>query len=1011
MSVGQIERKTQDRIIKIFQGDKLNYTYIGNWEEREGNSNIENELLIKYLKGKYDNNLINKSINQLEKVATNQSKSLYDINQEVYRFLRYGISVKENVGDKKQTIYLINWNDPEKNDFYIAEEVTIKGQHDKRPDIVLYVNGIALAVLELKRSTISVTEGIRQNLDNQKPEFIRNFFGTIQLVMAGNDPEGLSYGVIETPEKYYLTWKEDIGIRNKLESSLVALCNKRRFLEIIHDFIVFDRGEKKVCRHHQYFGVKATQERLKKREGGIIWHTQGSGKTLVMIWIAKWIREHINDSRVLIVTDREELDGQIEDRFFGVNEVIYRTKSGKDLTKQINNPEPWLICSLIHKFRRNSPSDYDEYLEDAFSNLPKDFKPKGDIYVFVDECHRTQSGKLHEAMKKIIPNVIFIGFTGTPLLKKDKKNSLEVFGGYIHTYKYDQAVDDKVILDLQYEARKIDQKLTSKERVDRWFEAKTKGLTDYARVELKKKWGTMQKVLSSQERLEQIVGDIMLDMETKPRLLSGRGNAILVAGTIYEACKYWEIFQKSGLKKCAIISSYDPHINSIKGETVSLDEDTDNILKHEIYKKMLDGKDIDEFEREAKEKFVKQPEQMKLLIVVDKLLTGFDAPPASYLYIDKSMKDHGLFQAICRVNRLDGEDKDYGYIIDYKDLFKSLEKSIIDYTSEAFDGYDKNDVKGLLKNRIIIAKEKLISSLETVRTLCEPVKPPKETQDYIDFFAPEENLKETAQRRVALYKITSSLVQAYSNLANEMAEAGYSRSESTKIKNQVTHYANVRNEIKLASGDYIDLKAYEPAMRYLLDTYISAKESEKISTFDDLTLVEMIVKSGIESAIQKMPENIKKNKRTISEVIENNMRRLITEEKPTNPKYFERMSVLLKAIINERKKNIIKYEEYLKKIAELCKKVKNRSDDIEYPKNIDTKTKRIMYDNLDNDEQLALTIDDAIITSKPDGWRGSQIKERTVFLAIKKAFKKFGIQDEEKAKAIFEIAKVPRNGY
>src|SRR3989304_1313195 len=334
MSVGQIERKTQDRVIKLFQ-DKLNYTYLGNWEERQDNSNIEKELLTKFLKGKYNDDLIKKAISLLEKIATNQSKSLYDINKEVYSFLRYGISVKENVGDKKETIHLINWKEPEKNDFYIAEEVTVKGRNDKRPDVVLYVNGIALGVLELKRSIISVAEGIRQNLDNQKPEFIRNFFATIQLVMAGNDSEGLRYGVIETAEKYYLTWKEDTGIRNKLDSHLSVLCNKKRLLELIHDFIVFDRGEKKICRHNQYFGVQATQERLKKREGGIIWHTQGSGKTLIMVWIAKWIRENIDDSRVLIITDREELDEQIKDRFFGVDETIYQTESGKDLITQL----------------------------------------------------------------------------------------------------------------------------------------------------------------------------------------------------------------------------------------------------------------------------------------------------------------------------------------------------------------------------------------------------------------------------------------------------------------------------------------------------------------------------------------------------------------------------------------------------------------------------------------------------------------------------------------------------
>ncbi len=401
MSVGQVERKTQERILKLFT-EKLEYIYLGNWEERADNSNVELELLAKFLKGKYDDILIKKAISEFQKVATNQNKGLYDINKEVYSLLRFGVQVKENVGENKQTVRLIDWADPAKNDFYIAEEVTIKGQHDKRPDIVLYVNGIAVAVLELKRSTVSVAEGIRQNLDNQKDIFIKNFFATNQLVMAGNDTEGLRYGVVLTPEKYYLTWKEENEFRNRLDKHLFAMCNKRRLLELIHDFIVFDAGLKKICRHNQYFGVKAAQERVQQREGGIVWHTQGSGKSLIMIWLAKWIREHIRDSRVLIITDREELDGQIEKFFMSVNETIYRTKSGRDLIKRLDEALPWLLCSLIHKFGKNNELDYDEYLNDIFASLPKDFKVKGDLYVFVDECHRTQSGKLHEAMRKII---------------------------------------------------------------------------------------------------------------------------------------------------------------------------------------------------------------------------------------------------------------------------------------------------------------------------------------------------------------------------------------------------------------------------------------------------------------------------------------------------------------------------------------------------------------------------------------------------------------------------------
>ena len=432
-TVGQIEKKTQERVIKLFR-NSLGYKYLGNWEDRESNSNIEEEILHAYLKGKgYTETVINKALYDLDKTAGDQNKSLYDVNKEVYTLLRYGVPVREEAGQNKQNVELIDWKHPLKNQFAIAEEVTVKGEHDKRPDIVLYVNGIALGVLELKRSTISVSEGIRQNLDNQKPIFIKQFFATVQLVMAGNDTEGLRYGAVDTKEKYYLNWKEESDTARLLDKQLLQLCQKERLLEIIHDFIVFDRGQKKLCRHSQYFGVRAAQSHVRKREGGIIWHTQGSGKSLVMVWLAKWIRENVKDARVLIITDRDELDKQIEKVFIGVGENIVRTKpkdgksGGKVLLEALNEANPWLLCSLIHKFGHREEADYDEYIEDIKRNLPANFKAKGDIYVFVDECHRTQSGKLHQAMKQIMPNALFIGFTGTPLLKKDKQTSMEVF--------------------------------------------------------------------------------------------------------------------------------------------------------------------------------------------------------------------------------------------------------------------------------------------------------------------------------------------------------------------------------------------------------------------------------------------------------------------------------------------------------------------------------------------------------------------------------------------------------
>ncbi|MCZ7538803.1 MAG: type I restriction endonuclease subunit R [Anaerolineae bacterium] len=1001
--VGQIERATQNRVVKLFV-DTLKYPYLGNWQDRPGNSNIEEERLRKYLKSQgYADTIITKALYELNKTAGDQSKSLYNINKEVYSLLRYGVKVIPDVGENTVTVWLIDWKNPLKNDFSVAEEVTVLGENTKRPDVVLYVNGIALGIIELKRSVVGVSEGIRQNLDNQQNRFIKPFFATVQLIMAGNDTQGLRYGVIETPEKYYLTWKEESTVENLLDRHLTQVCEKQRFLEIIHDFIVFDAGVKKICRPNQYFGVKAAQEYARRHEGGIIWHTQGSGKSLTMVWLAKWIREHITDPRVLIITDRTELDEQIEKVYKGVNENIYRTKSGKDLINRLNIKENWLICSLIHKFAGQEEGDVGEFVAELKRSLPPDFEAKGDIFVFVDECHRTQSGVLHEAMKQILPNATFIGFTGTPLLKADKQKSIEVFGGYIHTYKYDEAVKDKVVLDLRYEARDIDQRITSQKKIDQWFDSKTSGLNDVALAQLKAKWGTMQKVLSSKSRLETIVADILLDMETKDRLKSGRGNALLISGSIYQACKFYEMFLEHGFDKCAIVTSYRPSPGDIKGETTG-EGLTEKLRQYEIYNKMLRGRDPDAFEEEAKKKFVEEPGQMKLLIVVDKLLTGFDAPSATYLYIDKQMRDHGLFQAICRVNRLDSDDKEYGYIIDYKDLFQSLETSVYDYTSGAFDGFDEEDVAGLLSDRLEKGEDRLEEAREAIKALCEPVQPPKDTQAYIRYFCAEdisdkEALKDNEPRRLALYKLTVSLIRAYANIANEMSAAGYSQEEIDTIKQEVDYYEKVRTEVKIASGDYIDLKMYEPAMRHLIDTYIRAEESEKVSAFDDLTLVQLIVERGL-GAIDDLPSGIANNPEAVAETIVNNLRRLIIDENPINPKYYDKMSELLDTLIQERKDKALEYEQYLARIVELARQVNNPATGESYPASLDTRAKRALYDNLDNDEQLALGLDAEIRRTKRDSWRGNRMKEREVQLAIRRY-----LTDEELAERIFELVK------
>lgn len=1010
-AVGERERFTQNRIIQLFQ-NQLGYSYAGNWEDRANNSNIEEPWLRTYLKDNgYNDILINKAIYKLRSEANNYGRNLYENNKEVYQLLRYGIPVQEELGHKRETVHVINWREPEKNDFYIAEEVTVHGEREKRPDIVLYINGIAIGVIELKRSTISVGDGIRQNIVNQRKEFIGDFFSTVQLVFAGNDSEGLRYGTIGTPEKFFLKWREDEQDNSELaiDKYLKKICNKERIIELMYDFVLFDGGQKKLPRYHQYFGIKAAQEHVKQKEGGIIWHTQGSGKSIVMVLLAKWILTNNPNARVVVLTDREELDKQIKRVFKDAGEEIYRTRNGKDLMRKLGEPSPRLICSLIHKFGVRDIEKFDEFIEELKA-APS--KTVGELFVFVDECHRTQSGKLHKIMKAKLQKAVFIGFTGTPLLKSDKQTSLEVFGKYIHTYKFNEAVADNVVLDLMYEARDVDQKISSPDKVDAWFETKTRGLNDFQKFELKKKWGTMQKVLSSKSRMDMIVMDIVHDFGVKTRLNSHAGNAILVAGSILEACKYFELFQKTELKnKCAIVTSYSPSVRNVVMEDTGMNTETEKEFIQRIYEEIDTSgyHTAENYEDWAKEKFIKEPANMRLLIVVDKLLTGFDAPGCTYLYIDKKMQDHGLFQAICRVNRLDTEDKEFGYIVDYKDLFKSLVNdkgtgALQVYTSELdYDNFKKEDCDILMQNRLKIGRERLENALEEIALLCEPVAPPKSKLDYQHYFCGNteipEQLKDREIQRTALYKATVNLIRAYANIAADMEEAGFSAKEIEGIKKQIDFYIKLREEIRLASGETLDLKTYEADMRHLIDHYIQADPSRKISNFGDMPLMEIIEKSGLDEAINQMPEDIKNSKEAVAETIENNVRQKIIKDHLIDPAFFEEMSKLLAEIISERRAGAINYEEYLQKIAALVSKVnEGKADDT--PHELKTPAQRALYNNLGKDKELAMRVHEAVITVKPDDWKGVETKERVIKAAL---YKIFG--NEQEVERIFEIIK------
>jgi type I restriction enzyme, R subunit len=1034
--LGKSERETQDRVIRLFT-QELGYAYLGDWRGR-GNSNIEEEYLAVYLsRAGYSKDQISRAIYLLRTEADHHQRGLYDNNRKVYTLLRYGVPVKVEAGKVTETVHLINWREPLKNDFAIAEEVTLRGGHERRPDIVLYVNGIAMGVLELKNSRVDIGQGIRQNLSNQNEAFNAGFFSTVQFTFAGNDSEGLRYGTIGTEDKYYLTWKEDEqdNRRFKLDKYLLKMCAKERLIELMYDFVLFDGGKKKLPRVHQYFAVKAAQEHVRRQEGGIIWHTQGSGKSIVMVLLAKWILENNPKARVAVITDRDELDKQIEGVFGETGEQMQRARSGRDLMRMLGQAKPRLLCSLIHKFGPRDGTDIDVFIREM-AEQPQPVA--GELYVFVDECHRTQSGDLHKAMKAMLGNAIFIGFTGTPLLKKDSQTTLEVFGRYIHTYKFNEAVEDGVVLDLVYEARDIDQRLSSPEKVDAWFEEKTKELNDWQRDELKTQWGTMQRLLSSKSRMHKVVGDIVYDFNMKPRLSSERGNALLVASSIYEACRYYELFESTPLGgRCAIVTSYSPHAGDISKEETGAQTETDKQVIYKLYERLLQDvvplpnkTKTETYEEQAKALFVKEPARMKLLVVVDKLLTGFDAPPCTYLYIDKTMQDHGLFQAICRTNRLHGEDKEYGYIVDYKDLFRKVENAIAVYTSELDHAAGGEDPEILLKSRLEQGRERLDNALEGFVLLCEPVEPPKGQLEYIHYFCGNteipEDLQERELRRSALYKAVVALVRAYAGISDEMAAAGYSSGDAQRIKQQVQDALDAREIVRNASGETLDLKPYEADMRHLIDTYIEASEPRKISEFEQMPLLDLIVKTGIADAIADRFTHLKGNRQAIQESIENNVRSKIIKEHLNDPAYYTKMSALLDELIAARKARAVEYEEYLRRIADLVNKVQTGVED-DTPEDLKrSPALRALYNNLQehggsvlgesidtsfgkdpNAAHLlkALKIDEVVRRVKPDDFRGHQAKENIIKRAL---FEVLGSPSPDEVERLFMIIKAQK---
>lgn len=926
---------SQRPAIEVLQ--KLGYKYISEDENKKLRNNILTEVIFKDIlakklneinsyeykgeKYKFSASTIGQAIKDLnEDLIT----GLISTNEKIYDLLTLGKSYQENMVDgtkRSFDIKYIDFEHPENNDFYVTEEFSVlrmNGKDYARPDIVLFVNGIPLAVIECKDASVPIIQAISQNIRNQKPDYIPQLFKFIQIVMAANKNE-TKYATCGTPDKFWSTWNEQYVERQnellnktvigrqvtKQDRDIISLFEKERFLELIKDFIIFEAGKKKICRYQQYFAVKAMLERIKQeKKGGVVWHTQGSGKSITMVYITKKLMEdkEIQNPQVVIVTDRVDLDKQIHKTFNRIGVEAARATTGNNLTELIKNEKIRVITTVVNKFETVVKSG-------VTVDAPNTF-------ILVDEGHRTQYGEINRRMQEVFKGAIYISFTGTPIMKKDK-NIFDKFGGLIHKYSLDDALKDKAIVPLIYEGKMVDQEV-SKEAIDMRLDMLTRNLTEEQKTDVMKKWSRFEKVASSEQRLELIAWDIASNYN---QTLKGTGfNAMLACNKKVEAVKYYNIFRDEfpELEVAVVISSPDMR----EGEG-SIDEDTNDIVKKFYINAISNYKNEEEYEETIKSKFING--DIDILIVVDKLLTGFDAPKASTLYLDKQIKEHNLLQAIARVNRLcDG--KDYGYIVDYRGLLGELDKALTMYQEAGLEEFNEEDIKSSVYY-IDTEINNMFEAYEKLKEIFKDIKNKNDLEEY-EALLEDEKIRKDFYDKLCKFGSMLGII-----LPSDQAYYKVGKEKISELRKALAFYQKLRATVKLRYSETIDHKEYEAKMQKLLDNYVVAKEMMRITEPVDITDAE-----NFDKELEKMGTD-----RGKADAIRTRLTRTISEKSKEDPAYYKKFSTRIEETIEAYRNRRITDSEYLQKMQDIKEDFRKGNSGISYPTNITTENSRAFY--------------------------------------------------------------------